>query len=181
MAEVKLSEKQKRFCDEYLIDLNGTQAAIRAGYSLRTANEQAAQLLQRPHIKAYIEERKSQLNQQLENKYLINKERVLLEYARIAFADLRCYFNENGSLKEVVDLTEDEAAALASSETEEMKEMGIPIGETKKIKLWDKLRALEGIRKVMGYDAPVKQDHTTKGESLNKGFGDFLQQVNQVK
>lgn len=49
-----LNEKQKQFCEEYIIDLNGTQAAIRAGYSSKTANEQAAQLLAKLSIQEYI-------------------------------------------------------------------------------------------------------------------------------
>lgn len=49
-----LTEKQKRFCDEYLIDLNATQAAIRAGYSKKTANRTGSENLSKPVIKAYI-------------------------------------------------------------------------------------------------------------------------------
>lgn len=52
-----LSEKQKRFCDEYLIDLNATQAAIRAGYSKRTASEQSSRLLANVKIKEYLQDR----------------------------------------------------------------------------------------------------------------------------
>lgn len=51
-----MTEKQKRFCDEYLIDCNATQAAIRAGYSAKTANEQSARLLANVSIKNYIDE-----------------------------------------------------------------------------------------------------------------------------
>ena len=53
----KMTAKQKRFCDEYLIDLNATQAAIRAGYSERTAGAIGAENLTKPVIKAYIEQR----------------------------------------------------------------------------------------------------------------------------
>ena len=52
-----LTEKQKRFCDEYLIDLNGTQAAIRAGYSEKTARMIAAENLTKPYIRKYIDKR----------------------------------------------------------------------------------------------------------------------------
>ncbi len=57
-----MNAKQKRFCDEYLVDCNATQAAIRAGYSARTANEQAARLLANVSIKAYIDEKMEQLH-----------------------------------------------------------------------------------------------------------------------
>ena len=53
---MNLSLKQKRFCDEYLIDLNATQAAIRAGYSKKTAREQASRLLSNVNVQAYIQE-----------------------------------------------------------------------------------------------------------------------------
>lgn len=52
----KLTTKQKRFCDEYLIDCNATQAAIRAGYSPKTANEQGSKLLNNARISNYIDE-----------------------------------------------------------------------------------------------------------------------------
>lgn len=51
-----LNEKQKMFCNEYIVDFNGTQAAIRAGYSKKTANEQAAQLLAKLSIQTYLKE-----------------------------------------------------------------------------------------------------------------------------
>lgn len=57
-----MTEKQKRFCEEYLIDLNATQAAIRAGYSERTANRIAAENLSKPDIKAYIDEQLAKIH-----------------------------------------------------------------------------------------------------------------------
>lgn len=62
---MKLSEKQKRFCDEYLIDLNATQAAIRAGYSQGTASEQSSRLLTNVKIQNYIAERMAQKDSEL--------------------------------------------------------------------------------------------------------------------
>ena len=56
-----MTDKQKRFCDEYLIDANATQAAIRAGYSSKTANEQGARLLANVSVKKYIEEHMEQM------------------------------------------------------------------------------------------------------------------------
>lgn len=55
--EAKLTAKQMRFCDEYLIDLNATQAAIRAGYSEKTARAMGAENLTKPDIKKYIDDR----------------------------------------------------------------------------------------------------------------------------
>jgi phage terminase small subunit len=55
----KMTARQQRFCDEYLIDLNATQAAIRAGYSGKRAAEQAYQLLQKTTVQEYIQKRKA--------------------------------------------------------------------------------------------------------------------------
>ena len=60
-----LNEKQKQFCEEYIIDLNGTQAAIRAGYSAKTANEQAAQLLAKLSVQEYICELKNKRSERV--------------------------------------------------------------------------------------------------------------------
>ena len=60
-----LNEKQKQFCEEYIIDLNGTQAAIRAGYSKKTANEQAAQLLAKLSIQEYIQKIKNERSERV--------------------------------------------------------------------------------------------------------------------
>ena len=56
-----MTEKQKRFADEYLIDLNATQAAIRAGYSKKTAYSQGERLLKKVEVEKYIQERMKQL------------------------------------------------------------------------------------------------------------------------
>lgn len=61
----KLTAKQRRFCDEYLIDLNATQAAIRAGYSEKNARNIASENLTKPNIKAYIDERMAEKESQL--------------------------------------------------------------------------------------------------------------------
>ena len=61
----KLTAKQQRFCDEYLIDLNATQAAIRAGYSKKTARAIANENLTKPYIKEYIEKRMSEKEKEL--------------------------------------------------------------------------------------------------------------------
>ena len=73
--EKKMTEKQKRFCDEYLIDLNATQAAIRAGYSKKTAKVIANENLTKPNIKEYIAERMAE-----KEKELIADQNEVLKY-----------------------------------------------------------------------------------------------------
>lgn len=80
-----LTEKQQRFVDEYLVDLNATQAAIRAGYSPHTANEQGAQLLAKLSIQNAV--REARIAQQ--KRTAITADTVLMEIANIALADAR--------------------------------------------------------------------------------------------
>lgn len=75
MANKKLTAKQKRFCDEYLVDLNGTQAAIRAGYSKKTAYAIADNNLKKPAIKDYIAARMDE-----KEKALIADQNEVLKY-----------------------------------------------------------------------------------------------------
>lgn len=63
--EKKMTAKQRRFCDEYLIDLNATQAAIRAGYSKKTACSIGNENLMKPEIKRYIDERMAEKDKEL--------------------------------------------------------------------------------------------------------------------
>ena len=65
VAEKKLTAKQQRFCDEYLIDLNATQAAIRAGYSEKTAKQIGQENLTKPYLKIYIETRMAEMESAL--------------------------------------------------------------------------------------------------------------------
>lgn len=65
MADKKMTAKQKRFCDEYLVDMNATQAAIRAGYSVKTAKQIGQENLTKPDLKMYIEERMAKMEASL--------------------------------------------------------------------------------------------------------------------
>lgn len=149
-AVAGLTEKQKRFCEEYLIDLNATQAAIRAGYSEATAYSQGQRLLKNVEVQALLSERKKKLQESTE----ITQERVLKEYARLAFSDLRQYYDEDGKLKHPRDMSHDSAAALASIEIyDDMMTVGgerVKVGETKKIKLHNKVQALQDLAKHLG-------------------------------
>ena len=76
--------KQSAFCREYVLDYNGTQAAIRAGYSKRTAYSQSFDLLKKPEIQKEIQS----LESRIENKVLITKEKILRELSMIGFANM---------------------------------------------------------------------------------------------
>lgn len=83
----KLTARQQRFADEYLVDLNGKQAAIRAGYSERTAEAQASRLLSNVNLQHYIQKRKQERVERTE----ITQDMVLFELAAIAFSNAADY------------------------------------------------------------------------------------------
>lgn len=82
---MKLTPKQQLFCDEYLIDLNATQAAIRAGYSEKTAKEIGCENLTKPHIRDYIDAR---LNEK-ERSLIASQDDILQALTRILHGDER--------------------------------------------------------------------------------------------
>lgn len=144
----KLTEKQARFVQEYLVDLNATKAAIRAGYSTKTAGQMGHELLKKPEIGAAVEA----AQQKREKRTLISQDRVLQELSRIAFFDHRKLYNKDGSLKRPDKLDEETAAALASFEIIESEGDVVADADgnkrktrrfTKKAKSFDKVAALQ--------------------------------------
>jgi phage terminase small subunit len=140
-----LNDKQKLFCKEYLIDLNGTQAAIRAGYSEKTAGQQAEQLLKKLEIAAYVQELKEKRSEKTE----ITAEMVLRELAKIGFSNIQDYIKEGFTISEISKLNKDHAAAIESVKIKEIHG-DFPATEVT-FKLHDKLSALEKIAKHIGF------------------------------
>lgn len=151
-----LNEKQERFCREYLVDLNGAQAAIRAGYSKKTARAIAYELLTKPHVQSYLLELRGKVAQKLE----ITQERVAQEYARLGFFDVRNLYNDDGTPKAISDLDDDTAAAVVGVDTATIGNQDVGIGQVLKIRLADKKAALDSICKMFGFNAPEKQEHS---------------------
>jgi phage terminase small subunit len=146
----KLTAKQQRFVDEYLIDLNATQAAIRAGYSAANADKIGPELLGKTRVAEAVQERMKARQQRTE----ISQDRVLQEYARLAFLDPRKFFHPNGSPKDITELDDDTAAALAGMDVLEQYEgQGEDrefVGYVKKYKLTDKKGALDSVARHLG-------------------------------
>lgn len=143
----RLTDKQQRFVAEYLVDLNATQAAIRAGYSQNTARAIGCENLTKPDIQEAIQEERAKLAKRTE----ITQERVLQEYARIAFFDPRKMFDEEGNPLNISDLDDDTAAAVAGLEVvREVDEDTGVTSFTKKYKITNKLGALDSIAKHLG-------------------------------
>lgn len=139
MAE--LNERQKRFCSEYIIDLNGTQAAIRAGYSPKTANRIASENLSKPDIQNVIDK----LINDREKRTNITQEFVLNELMKIATADGTDFAivkkGNRVSLIPTEDLSPEKRAAIASIKK---GKDGI------EVKSYDKLKALELLGRHLG-------------------------------
>ncbi len=142
-----LSDKERLFCYEYVRDLNKNKAAIRAGFSKKSAACQATQIYKKLQAQKLIQELQSRKIHKLE----ISAERTLQEVARLAYVDIRKAFDENGNLKNIQDIDDDTAAALAGIENEELfegrGEDREHIGTLKKIKIHDKKGVLELLMK----------------------------------
>lgn len=167
----ELTPKQVRFIEEYLVDLNGTQAAIRAGYSPDSATVQASKMLTLPKIQEALTAKQSKRSARLE----VSVDRIEKELARIAFADMKRFAQwgpteaalKSQSLADEANrgmdpmsqvaptgvmlvsselLTEDDTAAVAQVTEANQPGGGLKYG----IKLHDKLKALELLGKRHG-------------------------------
>lgn len=160
----ELTPKQKLFCEYYSYDWNGTQAAIKAGYSKDTAGAIASENLQKPEIQAYIKV----LQSDLEKRCGVSKAMVIDEAKKIAFSSIASLHNAWITLKEFDQLTEEQKASISQIETQKRVEVKY-IGETEvpyevdyvKIRLHDKMKGLELINKMLGYNAEEKLNITS--------------------
>lgn len=139
----RLTDKQAAFVQEYIVCLNATEAALRAGYKPKNAKSLGYQVLQKPHVQTAIQRAMDKRARRTE----IEADAVLQELAKIAFLDIRQAFDEKGRLKDIQEIPEDVARSIAGIEQfiefggrgEDREAFGI----TKKIKLIEKTKALE--------------------------------------
>ena len=166
-----LNARQVRFVDEYMIDLNAAQAAIRAGYSVKTARQIGYENLIRPDIAAAVEAKRKELAVSRG----ITRERILDEMAKLAFSDLRGLFREDGTLKPPHEWPDGAAGAVSSLEVVETTKAEVD-GEggvkytpeaTKKLKLWDKGKQLENLLKHLGMDEDKPAEHVAAASALD--------------
>ena len=160
MVKKKLPEKQCLFCKEYLVDLNATQAAIRAGYSPKTSMQQGQRLLTRPEIQAALQKEMDKRAKRVE----VTADEVLAEFAKIGMSDVTDYLSVETArvlvdrdpttgdpiseitqmllLKNTADIPPDKLAAI--SEIKQAKDGSISF------KLHDKVRALDSMARHLG-------------------------------
>ena len=139
----KLTEKQQRFVEEYLIDLNATQAAIRAGYSVKTANEQGCQNLAKLNISQAISERMAERSKRTG----VNQDRVVQELAKVAFIKMTDVVGPNGKIKDTA--SEDDLSCIESIKYKHSDTYSGYSVEME-VKIASKLKALELLGKHLG-------------------------------
>ena len=139
-----MTKKQKRFVEEYLIDLNATQAAIRAGYSPSSANAIGTENLAKPCISAAVNKALAERSRRTG----INADRVVKELARIAFVKITdVVHTDDVTIRQ--DASEDDLAAVQSVKVKTM-DSDKGSSEEREVKLNDKIRALELLGKHLG-------------------------------
>ena len=182
--EKELTNKQRIFCKEYILDWNGSRAALKAGYSKRSAKEIASGNLTKHNIKAFIKF----LRGNIELSLGLSKEMVVLEHMKIAFSSIAHLHNTWISKKEFENLTEEQKACIQEIDSKVTKKAAKPkydkdgvqvnAGEMTynayiKVKLYDKSKALESLSRLMGYDAPLK----TENKNIDISFSDLIEQA----
>lgn len=170
----KLNPKQKRFCHEYIIDHNATQAAIRAGYSEKTSSEMGYENLNKPQIKEYIKE----LEQTVYDKLGITKEVILAERKRIALSRMNNHvtIDEQGcvSAKTFEEMGDDAIACIKKVKHKRVLR-AVPGGDdvildnTFEFELWDKQKELDklGLDLGLGKEQDIDINLTFQGLTVN--------------
>jgi phage terminase small subunit len=170
----KLTEKEKNFCHEYVVDWNGARSARAAGYSENSSRQIATATLSKVYIQQYIEFIKNDY----EKECGVSKIKQLNELSKIAYSDI-ALIHDNW-----IDLTDWEeikrnnpniTSAIESIDTKTETKVYKTDGDDEtdveikyiKVKFFSKLQAIQEINKMMGYNEAEKHDHTTKGKSLN--------------
>lgn len=147
----QLTEKQRAFCEYYLIDFNGVAACKKAGFSAKSAGTQAVRLLSNPHVKKHLQK----LINARSKRTGITQDRVLEEIARIAFSDVRNVLDENGEVKSPKTWDDETAAAIASYDIHKSEDNPI---KTSRVRAWDKVAALEKLCKHLGMYEDKEKD-----------------------
>lgn len=166
-----LTTYQQSFVDEYMIDLNQSQALIRAGFKgkLSSAKSAATRIIKEVNVKREIQRRMKERSERTQ----ITADRVLRELAVIGFHDIKEIFDGKNNLREICELTGDSSRAIASIEIE-IDKIGIrEISTTKKIKMHDKIRALQ----LIGNHIGMFKESTSGAEDVAKALRELAKDL----
>lgn len=150
----ELTAKEERFCYEYCIDFNATKAAIRAGYSEKSAASIGAENLRKPHLRKKIKE----MQDNLAETAGISALKIIKEHEKIAFLNSGKLRDTWMALTEYDLLTDDEKSCIQEVSTK----MGM-FGESVKVKFYSKIDSLKELADIFGIKAPSKTELTGKG------------------
>lgn len=143
--KAKLTEKQQRFVDEYLIDLNATQAAIRAGYSVDSARDIGCENLTKPNIQSSIAKAMAERSKRTG----VNQDRIVEELAKIAFVNIADVVDTDDCTV-LQNASSDDLACIESVKVKEFPTKDGGIGTEREVKLASKMKALELLGKHLG-------------------------------
>ncbi len=160
-GEVKLTAKQLKFCNEYLVDLDGAKAAVRCGYSKNAAKQIASENLTKP----YLQQKIADLQLQLRLKTRITPEMVIEEYAKVGFSDVRAFIGNGNGVINIKTLDNSITASLSSVKTT-VKADGSVVTD---VRLHDKVKALDSIGKHLGI---FREDNTQKSIVIEAKMSD---------
>jgi phage terminase small subunit len=176
-----LNPKQARFVAEYLVDLNGKQAAIRAGYSPRSAEVTASKLLRVPKVAEAVR----RANERRLDRVEVTADTVLRELLLIARTDLAQAYDENGHLRPIHDIPEECRRAIAGVKVfEEFDGVGadrVKVGEVREVKFWDKPKSLELLGKHLKLFTEVVESTATMSVNLREITDEEWEELSRLK
>jgi phage terminase small subunit len=160
-----LTPKQARFVEEYIVDLNGRQAAIRAAYSPKTAEVQASRLLRNAKVQQALKTAMRAQSRRTE----ITADSVVAEYAKVAFANVRDFLPKEGETIDLSRLDQDRTAAVEELSIDEVVDSAGVLHRRTRLKLHDKQAALTNLARHLGM---FTDRHVAKGQHRAQGHDD---------
>ncbi len=164
MSKVKISVREERFCNEWLKIGVGARAALAAGYAKSSASVTACRLLEKDHIKARIEE----LSNDTARVIGVTPAMLANELKKLSFANIADVRTSWVKLEDFNKLSADVKAAISEIEHETKTVKGEKV-EMVKIKMHNKVGAIEALNKMLGFNAPDKLDIETSVKKVGYG------------
>lgn len=164
---IGLNDREIAFCMYYVgqAKFNGSKAAKLAGYSEKTAKEQASQLLTKLNVQKYIEELKKDLGKRIG----ITADMIALEYAKAGFSNVQDFISEGNNIDDLSGIDRDKAAAVSTIKTTVTDLGDLGTKTVTEFKLHDKLSALDKLARMIGADGILKvADVDEHGNAVKK-------------